>query len=168
MHESELEIKTGNREIAQKLVECGNSQKPFELCGVKYLVTGVSREIGASSVATSATMRQVVLPEWRGPEDGLPPVGLECIFRTALDMIYTVKVIAHGVDEGRNFAVAQAKDDIFMGGAEMFERILSPEEVEQQESEKGISALHQIMDGPGYRQAAERLYKAGVRAPEVK
>lgn len=168
MFEGMLNIDIGENEVGKKLLVCANACKPFEAFGRQYMVEGISRNFDGVNGWIRAEMREVARLEWRGPEDGLPPVGLECIFRTALDMIYTVKIIAHGIDEGEKVAIGQAQDDVFMGGAEMFKRILSPKEVEQQEREEGIRALHTIMNGPGYRKAAERLYKAGVRAPEVK
>lgn len=168
MFEGMLNIDIDDEEIASKIIACSLSSSPFEVFGRSYRVESISRNIDAANQWYRVVMRQINKLEWRGPEDGLPPVGLECIFRGPFGMIYTVKVIAHGVDEGRKFAVVQAENDILMGGAEMFERILSPEEVAQQEREDGIRALHTIMSGPGYRKAAERLYKAGVRAPEVK
>jgi hypothetical protein len=181
MHESELEIKTGSRVIAQKMIECGNSQKPFELCGVNYLITGVSREIGASSVATSATMRQLVKPEWRGPEDGLPPVGLRV--RVAPDdhahKVYAahvgheVEIIAHDTWDKRPVAVYRIclSPEVHLYHsliAEAFQSIPDAAEIAHRERINGVAALRELMGGQDFHEAAERLYKAGVRAPEVK
>lgn len=160
MNQYEMEIITGNREIAQKLIECGNLQNHFELCGVKYLVTGISREIGASSVAISATLRQIPASEWRGPEDGLPPVGLE------------VECSVMGMDWSLCTVLAYGKNKTFYRRSDGHEWACASGDIRFRsaiaERERGIARLVELMDGAGYRSAAERLYNAGVRAPEVK
>jgi len=55
--------------------------------------------------------------QWRGPQDGLPPVGAEVEIRSGKEW-YKAKVIAHGIERGANIAILQADDWIAVRGSD--------------------------------------------------
>lgn len=105
---------------------------------------------------------------WNG--EGLPPVGTECLTDDKGET-FIVKVLAYA-DKGGKQAVMVEKashpdfGELHAWMAHMcnFRPIKTAEQIAAEERKAGISALHAIMDGPGYHAAAARLYDAGVRA----
>lgn len=102
--------------------------------------------------------------QWRGPEDGLPPVGTVCEVR-CVEEWHRCTVVAHLKDHmGMTDAVFQAEDDWdFRQGPEMFRPIKS-------DKERAVEAALKVMPYPGSpstRADLERAYDAGLlRLPE--
>lgn len=173
---SKLRITTTDQETCLALKEAYMSHKPVELVGRLFLGHGLSVGYefagGDREVIFDADAVEKVTVAWNGPEDGLPPVGLEVIFRTATDLIYTVKILAHGVDEREKVAIAQATDDIFMGPAENFRPIRTAEQLAAEERQHAVDKMLEV--SPVGRSLfakdfCEALYDAGarMRAPEA-
>jgi hypothetical protein len=182
MFEGMLNIDIGENEVGIKLLACANARQPFEVFGRQYMVEGISRNFDGVNGWIRAEMRQLVKPEWRGPEDGLPPVGLRV--RVAPDdhpheayaahVGHEVEIIAHDTWDGRPVAVYR----VVLGSPEVqlyhaliaqaFQSIPDAAEIAHRERINGVAALRELMGGQDLHEAAERLYKAGVRAPEVK
>ena len=101
---------------------------------------------------------------WRGPEDGLPPVGTVCEVR-CVEEWHRCTVVAHLKDHmGMTDAVFQAEDDWdFRQGPEMFRPIKS-------DKERAVEAAMKVMPYPGSpstRTDLECAYDAGLlRLPE--
>lgn len=70
--------------------------------------------------------------EWRGPDDGLPPVGIECevnvSFLKEFENFKQGVVQAHVVSEGRDIAVIQLDNDFTSREARYFRPIKTEEE----------------------------------------
>jgi len=96
-------------------------------------------------------------PQWQGPQDGLPPVGTECMYHNG--SIYVPgKIIAH-VDDGDGIdAIIQCEGRWYCGRSPDSFRPL------KSDRDKSIDEIAQIIDGRfDPRKAAESLYDAGFR-----
>jgi hypothetical protein len=103
--------------------------------------------------------------QWRGPQDGLPPVGTEVEIRSGKEW-YKAKVIAHGTERNAHIAILQADDWIAVRGsdAEGVRPI-------QSDRDRAIEEMHKIaVDACGHEAGlipriniARALYDAGYR-----
>lgn len=102
---------------------------------------------------------------WSGPEDGLPPIGIECEFSNI-----RVTVIAHvdqphcREEEYKTLAVGQKGDrgQIVMGSARCFKPAKTPEQIAAESRETAIRELMDIAQ-VDCRVTAARLVDAGFK-----
>lgn len=99
---------------------------------------------------------------WSGPEDGLPPIGIECEYKGI-----TVRVVTHsGNNGGDPLAVTQIgeRGQIIMATASYFRAIKTPEKIA---AEKRETAIRELMDiaQVDCRVTAARLVDAGFKLP---
>lgn len=94
---------------------------------------------------------------WSGPEDGLPPVGLE-----VLTCVGEVTVLAHGVCRDLNVAICQGKNTIHTVDKYAFHPLRTPEQLA---AEKRETAIRELMDiaQVDCRVTAARLVDAGFK-----
>lgn len=122
-----------------------------------------------------ATLDETAIPrpsqtQWRGPEDGLPPVGTVCEAKYAEEW-HRCTVVAHLKDHrGMTDAVFQAEDDWdFHQRPEMFRPLKSDKE-RAVEAAMGNWCRGEIVNTLEYRarkEFVENLYDAGLlRLPE--
>lgn len=118
-------------------------------------------------------------PQWRGPQDGLPPVGMEVEFMwnyKPLDSEYVqVKILAHDSGnaimrtlDGPEPGVLRENSGGYCGpkeGQPVFRLIRTPEQIAAEEREKAIKEMQASCAGLGAG-AAIILYDAGYRKVE--
>lgn len=119
-------------------------------------------------------------PAWRGPEDGLPPVGmeLEVLYNSTPEIYVTCKVLAHDNDRavyrftgGPRKGEYQSDRQWFDADAKrvMFRHIPTAEQIAMEERDREVNKMADIAAPLVNRYfIAERLYDAGYRLPEVK
>lgn len=109
-----------------------------------------------------------IAPTWNGPEDGLPPVGIECEYGSDSGGRQKIKVLAH-TRVGGLAAVGQAGDmgQICMGAAQYWRPIRTAEQLAAEEREQQIEKMAAVIS-QGFRECkklADVLYDAGARMP---
>lgn len=165
MFEGMLNIDVGENELGKKLLACANAREPFEAFGRQYMVEGISRNFDGVNGWIRAEMREMPQLEWRGPDDGLPPVGLEvehsvigCGWSRCVVLAYGEKKTFYRDHDGHEWA--RACEEV------KFRPVLT-------QRDRGIENLISTAypkDFAGFpdRNLITRMYDAGVRAPEVK
>lgn len=116
-------------------------------------------------------------PSWSG--EGLPPVGVVCEYRCVNDKWRQVKVIAHMIEMQKDnpCAVSQLGDTgpLCIGGASSFRPIRTIEQIEADQREAQIVAIHDAIvtsvkvtlgQCDSWRKVAEMVYDAGFKRPE--
>lgn len=111
-----------------------------------------------------------VTPIWNGPEDGLPPVGLEVEWKNVADW-EKVMILAHGKDQGQQVAVGQMPDDVIMATADRFRPIRTAEQLAAEEREAAIDEMagwagKTALNIEQERRMLGRLYDGGYRKVE--
>lgn len=118
-------------------------------------------------------------PAWSGPQDGLPPAGVECLacWTSKTREYHKARIVAHDGGEviyrwldGPDAGLVRADDghDFEMGRVKAFLPIRTPEQIAADEREAAIEELRKLLSSVACDdyQAAVAMIDAGYRKQE--
>lgn len=172
-----MNLKAYDRATQEAIIAAGQDRELFTLSGngvsVDYLIKSTIIQCDHQGEYVYAELTQVsdallTPPEetpttWRGPEDGLPPVGLEVeVLWSSLKGEYvTGKVLAH--DEGRavyRFTSGERKGEYQADGCffsmdrpplPICRPIRTPEQIKAEQREKAVAKLAAVIRDSGWK-----------------
>ena len=185
-----MDLKTYEREQFNALMAAGHSREHFKLSGAGietwYRPRGLSSGADYRGPFVTLTFEQLSeaviapAPTWNGPEDGLPPIGLEVevLWSSTKREYVTGKILAHDEDRalfrftsGDRKGEYQADKPHSQHGSDLpnFRPIRTAEQLATEEREQQIdrllAALHSTRGSQIDYQLMAALYDAGARMP---